>query len=256
MKVHPTAEMFPPMTSEEFAALADDIEVNGLLEPITTLDGMILDGRHRDRACRERGVKPIYVAWDPKCGVTPLEWVVSRNLHRRQLTVAQKAALAVELMGPIVEAARQRQRDAGKKFGRGNSLLSRDPKLLERGRSAEIAAPLFGVSPASIARLARVQREDPAVFARAKAGEITVERARTLVGLLPSRTPARNTKIKLRQVLDPLRSYLKNWDESRLAGVYPAEARRLLKVVQEIDQALFEVERALEARTVVSRALR
>jgi len=48
---------------------------------------------------------------------------------------------------------------------------------------------------------------------------------------------------------------LKDWD-GRVYGVTPAEARRLLKQVQDVDQGLFEVERALEARTVVSRALR
>jgi len=60
----------------------------------------------------------------------------------------------------------------------------------------------------------------------------------------------------LHDALAPLRRYLKGWDESRLYGMTPAEARRYLKQVQEVDQTLFELERALEARTVVSRALR
>jgi len=80
-----------------------------------------------------------------------------------------------------------------------------------------------------------------------------IESARALGG---GSTPSRNPKVKLREVLEPLRKYLKNWDEDRLYGVTPKDAKRLLKVVQEIDHTLLEVERALEERTIVSRALR
>ncbi len=61
---------------------------------------------------------------------------------------------------------------------------------------------------------------------------------------------------KLRDALAPLRKYAKDWNERQLYGVPPSEARRYLKQVQEVDQVLLEIERALEARTVVSRALR
>ncbi len=82
--------------------------------------------------------------------------------------------------------------------------------------------------------------------------------ARTFVGLRSygGKVPSRNTKVKLKEVLDPLHKYLKNWNEDRLSGIFPADAKRLLKVVQEIDHTLLEVERALEERTIVSRALR
>ena len=62
--------------------------------------------------------------------------------------------------------------------------------------------------------------------------------------------------VKLNDALQPLRRYLKGWTPDRLYGVGPPEARRLLKAVQEVDQALLEVERALEERTITSRALR
>jgi hypothetical protein len=48
---------------------------------------------------------------------------------------------------------------------------------------------------------------------------------------------------------------LKNWSDDQLDGVHPAEARRLLTIVQEIELGLFEVEYALADRTIVSRPL-
>jgi hypothetical protein len=44
---HPLADIFPPMTKAELAALAEDIKANGLQLPIVLFEGKILDGRSR-----------------------------------------------------------------------------------------------------------------------------------------------------------------------------------------------------------------
>ncbi len=255
---HPIAEIFPLMTDAEFVRLADDIEANGLLDPITLLDGTILDGRHRQRACEERGVEPRYAEWDEVCGITPLEWVISKNLQRRQLTTAQRAALAVEYEPQLAEAARQRKIKAGREIGRGQKVVPKSAQPNTSPRSGVIAATTFGVGHSTVSGLKAVKAVSPDVFEQVKTGALPISAARKLVGLhrLGSNAPAPNTRIKLKEVLDPLHKYLKNWHEDRLTGVFPREARQLLKVVQEIDRTLLEVERALEERTVVSRALR
>jgi hypothetical protein len=42
---------------------ADDIRQNGLVEPVALLDGLVLDGRNRLRACEIAGVEPRFVEW-------------------------------------------------------------------------------------------------------------------------------------------------------------------------------------------------
>ena len=64
MTVHPAAELFPLMEGEDFQALVEDIRARGLKHPIVTLDGRVLDGRNRERACAEAGVEPRYVEAD------------------------------------------------------------------------------------------------------------------------------------------------------------------------------------------------
>ena len=59
MTSHPFAELFPMMDDGELKELANDIKANGQREDITTLDGMILDGRNRFRACEMAGVEPM-----------------------------------------------------------------------------------------------------------------------------------------------------------------------------------------------------
>ena len=46
---HPSANMIWEMTDDEFACLKEDIRVNGLRDPIKLLDGLIIDGRNRQR---------------------------------------------------------------------------------------------------------------------------------------------------------------------------------------------------------------
>src|SRR6516164_7782662 len=60
-KFHPLADLVPPMSGEEYEALVADIKKNGLLGVIVLHEGMILDGRHRYRACLEAGVEPHFV---------------------------------------------------------------------------------------------------------------------------------------------------------------------------------------------------
>jgi ParB-like chromosome segregation protein Spo0J len=95
LKFHPLADIFPLMEGEEFDALVADIKANGLIEPIVMLDGMILDGRNRYRACVAADVEPTF---RPFTGDDPAAYVISANIHRRHLTAEQKRELIAKLI--------------------------------------------------------------------------------------------------------------------------------------------------------------
>ena len=83
MKTHEYAEAFPMATESELAEMAADIKQRGLLCPIIMLDGKVLDGRNRLRACEIAGVAPRFQEY---AGADPLADVVSWNLKRRHLS--------------------------------------------------------------------------------------------------------------------------------------------------------------------------
>ena len=87
LEIHPIGEIFPWMTAEEMEGLKDSIKKHGLIEPIILFQGRILDGKCRYKACREVGATIWARTWEG--GMDPVEYVVSKNLHRAQLTPEQ-----------------------------------------------------------------------------------------------------------------------------------------------------------------------
>ena len=89
---HPLSAAFPAMHEADFLALVEDIRQHGQRDPATTLDGMVIDGWHRYRACEQIGLP---CRTEELAANDPVAFVLSKNLHRRQLTASQRAAAVV-----------------------------------------------------------------------------------------------------------------------------------------------------------------
>lgn len=161
--LHPLCTLFPRLEGEAFDALVDDIRANGLREPIKVLDGMILDGGNRYRACIEAGVEPEF---DEYCGDNAAAFVISRNLHRRHLTAAQRSAV-VTAVADFSKAHPAHRVAASHKEAATNSHFS---TVEERAAAAE-------VSPATQKKTERVHKADPELNAKVARGEVTLTEA-------------------------------------------------------------------------------
>lgn len=92
--IHPIAELFPDLTPEDFQNLVKSIRDQGLLNPITTYEGKVLDGRNRYRACKIAGVEAKFIQYK---GDDPVGFAVSQNVQRRHLSVSQRALIAASI---------------------------------------------------------------------------------------------------------------------------------------------------------------
>ncbi len=52
--------IMPVMDEMAYGNFLRDVEENGQVEPISIIDGEIIDGKHREWACRELGIEPVY----------------------------------------------------------------------------------------------------------------------------------------------------------------------------------------------------
>lgn len=159
-EIHPAADLFPMMSPSDLSELTADISRNGLLEPIVLCEGKILDGRNRLVACELANVEPRFVDVNGDAP-SPVLYVLAKNLHRRHLTVSQRAAIAAEAV-PILEHEAKNRMLAGTLAPVG-----------AKGKSAEIAAKEVQASERSVERAIAIKKADPALFEKVKAGEVT-----------------------------------------------------------------------------------
>ena len=90
---HPLSAIFPTMGPEDQQRLVLDISAHGLRNPITLMDGMVLDGWHRYEACLMLRIVPATVEF-PR-DQDPVACVKAMNMARRHLTASQKAVAEV-----------------------------------------------------------------------------------------------------------------------------------------------------------------
>jgi hypothetical protein len=174
---HEAADIFPLLddASPEFKALVADIDERGQLEPITLLDGKVLDGRNRMRACAETGRKPITVDFSDANATSPLAFVLSKNLYRRHLTEGQQAMFALDLV-TTGHGGNRKAKTTGFSFKPPIGGLIRDGSV-----SRAEAAKLCGLSLRNVERAAFVRDHAvPEIVSKVEAGRMTLGRAAML----------------------------------------------------------------------------
>lgn len=177
--LHEFAKKMPTMTAEEERELQDHIDKHGQIEDVVLYEGKILDGRHRAKVCAKLGKKLRYIKFDelPKSvrEAGPLAFVIAKNLKRRHLTTRQRSMIAAEL--EELFAKETKERESARKKGLASNEASQRNGEVVRGKSAERAAAVMGVSRASVERAKKLKAESPAKFEQVKAGKITVGKA-------------------------------------------------------------------------------
>lgn len=125
--VHPAAAIFPMMSDEEIAEMANSIQKHGLREKIhaipqvtdTQTDWLVVDGRNRLEAIRRhlkltdvdiiaRFIAPVNLT---TLGATPEEYVMMANIERRNLSQAQRRELAGKLALMLEERQKNLPKD-------------------------------------------------------------------------------------------------------------------------------------------------
>ncbi len=153
LEFHEAATIFPLLEGEELQSLAKDIKDNGLQRPVELLDGKIIDGRNRKIACSMVGVELRTIDVETS---EPIAYVVSANLHRRQLTLAQRAMVAARARELYAKQAKDRQRLSE---GRGVKKGPVNLPDLNQGDARDKAGKATGVSGRTVDYATRVLKK-------------------------------------------------------------------------------------------------
>jgi N6-adenosine-specific RNA methylase IME4/ParB-like chromosome segregation protein Spo0J len=179
LESHKFADIFPMIEGEAFEDFKEDIKNQGLKQTIVLFEGKILDGRNRYKACKELKIEPKFEEYK---GDTPLQYVISLNLKRRDLSSEQRAVIAQEVMPQLTEEIENVRRKkiglyrsgekvqliapskkqerktiviAGKQFKTNAEYIRNIKKLKEAGRDKEIEEIKKGTK-----KLVDIKKED------------------------------------------------------------------------------------------------
>jgi len=179
-EIHKLAEPFPLLEGKEFDDLCKDIGEHGLQEAIVVLDGKVLDGRNRLRACERIGVEPQFVDFaELELGCTPEEYVWAKNVLRRHLSADQRAALAVSHAQAAKAAAKERQIAALKKGPKKavKPVVADSPPREKTGKTRTKVARQAKVSEHKIRQAEKLQKTAPEALEEVKLGNLTLTEA-------------------------------------------------------------------------------
>lgn len=166
-EVHPICALVPGIGDEDYKALCDSVEAQGLLEPIILYEGKILDGRSRYNACRITKTAMRFEQANPADAV---KYVIAKNLHRRHLDASQKAMMAASVKGYYATGAEKRQ------------LAGVEVQDCTKGTANEQAGKSVGVSARSVATASKViEAGAPELVDAVRAGKVKVSDAAKIV---------------------------------------------------------------------------
>ena len=242
---HPYADLLPKMSKHEFQDLKKGIQASGQQEPITLYQGKVLDGRHRLRACQELGIEPKFKVAELADDQAALDFVIARNLQRRNLTASQKAVVALRALPLIrkeVQDARvQKIRDAiaAKTLdGEGANLPSSEDTGVRRGRkktvkTTSIVGDLFGVSATYVRYAEALEKKDRKLL------DQVINDGRRLYDLYNEECPdLAKGKPKRGPKANPIRTGLKHLIRLvEKSHDLPAVRKKLQETLTDLDQA-------------------
>ena len=243
IEFHPLANIFPLIEGEDFEKLVADVRQHGLIEPITLLGRQILDGRNRYRACVAAKILPEsldeitatqikhfkqFVAAGAPVPTQDqlLDYVVSRNLHRRQMNDDQRRMVAARMVN--LRAGRPAE-DKSPQFAaisreQAAKLLTTDEPGVERARSVLAHAVSEVVEMVDAGRVT--------VAAAAEIAQQPVERQAEIVASLP-RDAAGKLTPEVKKALAPI---VKEIRAEKIVAKKERRAERELDVGRRIQQ--------------------
>ena len=172
--VHPLADVFPMKPDDEFWELVEHIRENGVASELMREKGtnLLIDGRNRLLAISITqslfevvDIEPEYV----------LAHVTASNLHAKKFSTDQKAMIAARLR-PFYEAqAKDRKREAGKEYGKGQQ-----PKVVEKipqPKARDEAGKAAGVNSKYVDMATQVANVDAKLGEQVMAGKVKLKDA-------------------------------------------------------------------------------
>lgn len=145
--------LIPPLSSEEYKCLEENIVKDGVREPLVVWGDILIDGHNRYEICQKHSITYKTINKDFESAEEAKRWIILNQFGRRNLTKFQRSELALKLKPMLAAQAKKRQ-------GTRNDLNipQNSAESSKSGETREDLAKIAGVSRDTIDKVSVIQK--------------------------------------------------------------------------------------------------
>ena len=176
------AQLLPPLTGEQLAALETDLLANGCYSPIIVNEDMvIIDGHNRYELCEKHGVPYKMAVFSFSDMLEAKQWALDTQKGRRNLDNWELGKIALKLREDVEARARANQSAAGgDKFG-GKPLSATLPEAVSAVDTRKELAEAVGIGERTMGKVMQINEHAPAPIREAlDSGDLSINQGYNL----------------------------------------------------------------------------
>ena len=178
------AQLLPPLTGEQLAALEADLQANGCYSPIIVNEDMvIIDGHNRQELCEKHGIPYKMVVFSFQDMLEAKQWALDTQKGRRNLDKWELGKIALKLK-PDVEARAKENMAAGggdQKSKEAKSGLAILPNPNSAVNTRKELAEAVGLGERTMGKVMQIDEHAPAPIREAlDSGELSINQGYNL----------------------------------------------------------------------------
>ena len=163
------AELLPPLTGEQLAALEADLLKNGCYSPVIVNEDMvIIDGHNRQRLCEQHGLPYQMAVFSFESMLEAKQWALDTQKGRRNLDKWELGKIALRLKPDIEARAREN-------MGTRTDLSATLPKGSEPVDTRRELADAVGLGERTMGKVMQIDEHAPAAVKEAlDSGDLSI----------------------------------------------------------------------------------
>lgn len=166
--------IIPPLSADEYNQLEQNILRDGIREPLVMWGDTLIDGHNRLSIAQKHGIDYKTVSMCFPDDDAAKKWIITNQFGRRNLSLFERARLALELKPIIAEKAKEQQLSTLKQ----NTVPQNSVKRAKPIDTQKELAAIAGVSHDTIAKVERIEADaSDEIKAQVKSGDLSINQA-------------------------------------------------------------------------------
>lgn len=146
-------DLLPPLPEDKHKQLEENVLRDGIREPLTIWQGILVDGHNRYEIAQKHGLDFTTVEKDFASRNAAMYWMVINQFGRRDLTTYDRSVLALKLKPIIAAEAKEKQAEY-----HGNQYQSAVPQIFAEVQTETIPTQQENSTPQTTPRLNFVKK--------------------------------------------------------------------------------------------------